>query len=96
MFKSFCSDYLLPRADFAIGSDDRMFSRPQIFKEAGWEKFSPTQLPVYFEDGFGIFENRLQKFRKLERVMTYEEERELQFMLESLIHAKNALYEYAK
>lgn len=61
-----------------------------------WEDFGPKNLPEYFDKGYQIFCKRLQEFSKLERTLEAQEERELTFMLDSLIHAKNAAFENKK
>ena len=57
------------------------------------EDFGPKNLPEYFNKGYQIFSRRLEEFKNLERPLEAEEERELTFMLEALIQAKNANYE---
>ena len=51
----------------------------------------------YFDHGFELFEKRLRHFKQIKRKLTEAEEKELRFMLEALIEAKNHLNdEYKK
>ncbi len=58
-----------------------------------WEDFGPKNLPGYFNKGYKVFQKKLAEFKLLSRPLTKQEEQELSFMLESLIHAKNSTYE---
>ncbi len=46
----------------------------------------------YFEISYGIFLKRLGELKSLKRRLTAEEAKELQFMMNALIDAKNLLY----
>jgi hypothetical protein len=63
-----------------------------ILHDSPWEEFNEKNLPEYIQDGYQIFEHRLQNFKKLNRKLTPLEEHELEFMLSSLIHAKNIYF----
>ncbi len=82
--------YTIPNANYLV-SDFLEFESSRIFKD--WEDFSTEKLPEYFEKGYSLFLSKLQNFKTLNRALTKEEEQELSFMLEALVHAKNARYE---
>jgi hypothetical protein len=63
-----------------------------VLKDSPWEEFEIDNLPDYINDGYNILLKRLLDFKNLKRPLTLYEERELEFMLSSLIHAKNSLY----
>jgi len=63
-----------------------------LLLEDSWETFSASHLPGYFKDGYEIFQRRLSEFNSLRRPLTLQEEHNLEFMLSSLIHAKNVMY----
>ena len=74
----YCSNFVLPE-----------FLR--MFRDDPAE-FKPDHLVDYFEQGYKMFQGRLDNFSRLKRELTPEEEHELNFMLDSLIHAKNTIY----
>jgi hypothetical protein len=74
----YCSNFVLP--EFL-----------KMFRDSPAE-FKPDQLVGYFDRGYKIFQKRLEAFSGLERELTPEEERELKFMMDSLIDAKNTIY----
>lgn len=49
-------------------------------------------LVSYWEDLKGVFLRRLEEVRRLSRPLTEREEKELRFMVEELIRAKNSSY----
>lgn len=55
--------------------------------------FDEDDLKLYFENGCRIFTDRFKKFQSWERKVSADEEKELKFMIESLVHAKNNLYD---
>ena len=63
-----------------------------LLRDQPWEEFGDGNLPNYLKDGYEIFYKQLQSFQKLQRPLTVLEEHELEFMLSSLIHAKNSLF----
>ncbi len=82
--------YTIPNCGFTVSSAP-FFEGPRFLRD--WEDFGPKNLPEYFNKGYGIFQQRLEQIKLLERALTAEEGQELTFMLEALIHAKNARYE---
>jgi hypothetical protein len=64
-----------------------------ILHDAPWENFGENNLPEYINDGYQILQKRLESFKDLNRKLTAFEEHELEFMLASLIHAKNVLFQ---
>jgi hypothetical protein len=89
----FEKSYTIPNRAFVVSSS--LFrDGSRVFKD--WEDFGPQNLPEYFNKGYRIFLQKLEEFKNLERPLKTEEEQELNFMLEALIHAKNARYEDSK
>ncbi len=82
--------YHIPSGAFIV-SGAPLLDRSKIFKD--WEDFGSEKLPEYFDNGYKKFQERLESFKVLTRPLSAEEEQELGFMLEALIHAKNAQFE---
>lgn len=76
--------------DFVVSSGGVM-SLPQLLKEK-WEQFGEQSVPKYFDKGMKKFTQKLEEFSQLERKLTAEEQKELQFMLEALIEANQGMY----
>jgi hypothetical protein len=55
------------------------------------EDFDEQRMREYFKNSWAIFVERLRRFKYLQRRLTPLEEKELKFMLEALISAKNIL-----
>lgn len=53
-----------------------------------WEEFGEKDLSAYFENAYALFLERLDIFRRLPRPLNAEEEKELRFMFDALIEAK--------
>lgn len=63
-------------------------------RDAGsWEFFSIAQLPKYIEDNLEGFQAYLEKLSDLSEPVNEQQEKELYFMLESLLQAKRLLQE---
>lgn len=73
-----------------IVSAGGIMSLPKVFGEK-WEEFGEQSVAKYFEKGMKKFQSKLETFENLERPLTQVEEKELRFMLEALIEAKQIL-----
>lgn len=69
-----------------------MRTRCRMIRE-GWEDFSEYHIQQYFDKNYEMFLGVLQSFSRMDRGLTTGEQKELTFMLEALIDAKNILYE---
>ena len=83
--------YRMQRADFVFSH--WIFSKTALVRDGAadddsWERFNEKSLVGYFEEGCDIFLVRFAEFKNLLRPFGAEEEKELTFMLESLITAK--------
>lgn len=73
-----------------IVSAGGIMSFPAIVGEK-WEEFDRDSVPKYFEKGLKKFRERLADLETPGRVLTSQEEKELRFMLDALIEAKQLL-----
>ncbi|GEM_PF-4756825 len=85
--------YKITKSDFALlhGAFPSLLLRDDVSAGDSWERFDEESLKEYFGKGYGIFLARLEEFRSLTRPLSREEEKELKFMLEALVTAKNTL-----
>lgn len=67
-------------------------SHPSILYDKE-ERVGKRQTEEYFHNSYEIFAGHLERFRNMKRGLTEEEEKEMRFMLEALISAKNILEE---
>ncbi|MBA3788809.1 hypothetical protein H0X32_00220 [Patescibacteria group bacterium] len=56
-----------------------------------WEEFGPHSLPSYFGAGIYKFQEELKNFGNVQKRYTLDDEQQLTFMLESLIHSRRLL-----
>jgi len=73
-----------------IVSAGGIMSFPKVFGEK-WEEFGEQSLSKYFEKGMKKFKFKLEEFENLQRPLTQAEEKELRFMLDALIEAKQII-----
>ena len=63
-------------------------------RDAGaWEFFNVTQLPSYIQRNLERFRRSLNEITDIDQIITSEQEKELYFMLDSLLQAKRLLQE---
>jgi len=60
-------------------------------RRKSWEDFDERSQEKYFKDGYELFLVRLHEFKRLDRRATVNEEKELRFMLDALLAAKEFL-----
>jgi len=77
--------------DFVIVEDGMLTAPPDLLYDT-WEEFDEGKLEEYFEKSYVIFMSRLEEFRNGKREITKEEEKELKFMLETLMSTKSNLF----
>lgn len=82
--------YQMTTPDFIVLTDDNPVSFPLLLHDK-WEDFNEERLQEYFQKSYEIFLNRLKEFQNLKRPLSTREEKELTFMLEALMNAKNSL-----
>lgn len=73
-----------------IASAGGIMSFPTVVGEK-WEEFSKESVPKYFEKGMKKFRQRLDQLENLDRSLTDQEEKELRFMLDALIEARQIM-----
>ena len=62
-------------------------------REESWETFGVPALDAYFLNGIDKFQKEFDTFASLAITYSTEKEKELLFMLEALIHAKELILE---
>jgi hypothetical protein len=62
-------------------------------REEAWEIFGTPDLPAYFRGGLQKFRLSLNAFSDLDKAVSEEAEKELLFMLESLLQARRLMME---
>jgi hypothetical protein len=62
-------------------------------REQAWEEFGAPSLPVYFMRGVDTFSGIIEEFADLSKPMTYEMEKKLYFMMESLLYVRKLIPE---
>lgn len=82
--------------DFVVVANDTLTIPSFLRDRDKWEDFDEDKLEEYFSNSYEIFMDRLKEFRNGEKKITKEEEKELKFMLETLINTKNMLEETKK
>ena len=75
-------------SNFVIFSDGTFVNYPGLIHD-GWEDFDASSMSAHFNTAYETFMNRLKELRNLKRALNSKEEKELKFMLEALIAAKN-------
>ena len=66
-------------------------SNPIFIEDRPKREFNDEDVKKYFQNGFNIFLARLNDLKELNRELTPTEQKEMKFMLEALIDAKNYL-----
>lgn len=63
----------------------------QLRDSVSWERFDVGQLPVYFKENLDQFQDCLDELADSSAILNSQQEKELYFMLESLIQTKRFL-----
>ena len=79
------------RSQINLVSDGSVQVEMLVLRDA-WDKFGEEDLEPYFNTSYEKFTEALNRFRTLARTLTPLEEKNLRFMLDSLIHTKNTIY----
>jgi hypothetical protein len=58
-----------------------------------WETFGAPSLPAYFNRGLDTFQKTLNEFSDISRPLSQEIEKQLPFMLESLLYVRHLIDE---
>lgn len=69
------------------------FIRDAAARNESWETFNADSLPDYFKDGLQALRTHVDKLADLSRPRKAEEDKNLWFMVESLIQARHLLDE---
>jgi hypothetical protein len=62
-------------------------------REQAWETFGTPSLPVYFSRGLDKFQETLEEFSDISRPLAPGTEKQLPFMLESLLYVRQLIDE---
>ena len=80
--------YKINPADFVISH--AQFGFPGLLRD-GWDKLGRQYVQSYFDRGYKMFLERLELLKDMQRQPTEYERKELAFMLEALMDAKEML-----
>lgn len=83
--------YIIPQSGYII-SHDKILGQQWILRDSSWQSEPAQNLQNFFDNGYILFLQRIDALRQLQRPLTATEEKELRFMLEALMDAKNSLY----
>ncbi|MFH1246321.1 MAG: hypothetical protein V1489_00910 [Candidatus Liptonbacteria bacterium] len=86
------STYSLPEYDFVVFSDAVLYSLPKLLHDGEGRK-DKSAVKKYFVRGMRIFTSRLKAMEKTRGHISHTRQKELSFMLDALISAKQMLEE---